>query len=76
MSDALRLIKQLAGLQEMEISAMETPADPSMLAGNIKQYAEDLYAIISGGRGNALQMIQQIENGLNALKQTYTSGPR
>ena len=77
MSDTLNLMRKLAGLNEMGEPAMEAPvANPSMIASNIKDSAEDLYAVISGGRGNPLQIIQQIENGVNILKQHYSAGPR
>ena len=73
MSDSLKLLKQLAGLYEMD---GPPPADPIGVAGNLKQSAEDLYAIIQGGRGNPMGVISQMENGLNALKQHFASAPK
>jgi hypothetical protein len=69
----LENIKRLAGLNEMD---GPPPADPIGVAGNLKQSAEDLYAIIQGGRGNPMGVISQMENGLNALKQHFASAPR
>jgi hypothetical protein len=78
MSDTLNLMRKLAGLSEMGEPTMEAPgADPIMVAGNIKQYAEDLHAVIQGGRApQILQLVQQIENGLNVIKQAYSGAPR
>jgi hypothetical protein len=67
--DTLEWMKKLAGLKESVME--EGDSDPIAVAGNIKQYAEDLYAMLQGGRGNPQQMIQQIENGLNIIKQSY-----
>jgi hypothetical protein len=68
-NDTLELMRKLAGLRESVME--EGGSDPIAIAGNIKQYVEDLYVILQGGRGNPLQMIQQIENGLNIIKQSY-----
>jgi len=66
-------MKKLAGLNEMD---RPPPANPSMVASNLKQSAEDLYAIIQGGRGNPMGVISQMENGLNALKQHFATGQK
>jgi hypothetical protein len=79
MSDTLNLMRKLAGLSEFEEPTMEAPgADPTMIAGNILKSAEDLHAVIQGGRApQILQLVQQIENGLNIIKQTYSgAAPR
>ena len=74
-NDTLEWMRKLAGLKE---SVMEAPEpSPIMVAGNIKQYAEDLHEVIQGGRApQILQLVQQIENGLNVIKQAYSGTPR
>jgi hypothetical protein len=72
MSDSLKLLKQLAGLNEME-------ADPGQAIGlisSLKTSMEHLESLVQGGRGNPMQVISQMETALAILKQHFGAGPR
>ena len=72
MSDSLKLLKQLAGLNEME----SDPGQSIMMVSSLKTSIEHLESIVNGGRGNPMQVIEQMENALNILKQHFASAPR
>jgi hypothetical protein len=72
MSDSLKLLKQLAGLNEME----SDPGQSIMMVSSLKTSIEHLESIVNGGRGNPMQVIEQMENALNILKQHFSSAPR
>jgi len=72
MSDSLKVLKQLAGLNEME----SDPGQSIMMVSSLKTSIEHLESIVNGGRGNPMQVIEQMENALNILKQHFSSAPR
>jgi len=72
MSDSLKVLKQLAGLNEMETD----PGQSIMMVSSLKTSIEHLESIVNGGRGNPMQVIEQMENALNILKQHFSSAPR
>jgi hypothetical protein len=72
MSDSLKLLKQLAGLNEME----SDPGQAIGLISSLKTSMEHLESMVNGGRGNPMQVISQMENALNILKQHFASAPR
>jgi hypothetical protein len=71
MSDSLQLLKQLAGLNE-EVD----PGQAIGLISSLKTSMEHLESLVQGGRGNPMQVISQMENALNILKQHFASGVR
>lgn len=73
MSDSLQLLKQLAGLNEMD---GPPPADPYSIAGNLVQNAEVLQNMLQGGKGNPIGVIETMENGLAALKRHFATAPK
>jgi hypothetical protein len=72
MSDSLKLLKQLAGLNEME----SDPGQSIMMVSSLKTSMEHLESMVNGGKGNPMQVIAQMENALNILKQHFSSAPR
>jgi len=72
MSDSLKLLKQLAGLNEMESDPMQA----LQMVSSLKTSIEHLESMVNGGRGNPMQVIDQMENALNILKQHFSSAPR
>jgi len=72
MSNDLDHIKKLAGLNEME----SDPGQSIMMVSSLKTSIEHLESIVNGGRGNPMQVIEQMENALNILKQHFSSAPR
>jgi len=72
MSNDLDHIKKLAGLNEME----SDPGQSIMMVSSLKTSMEHLESIVNGGRGNPMQVIEQMENALNILKQHFASAPR
>lgn len=72
MSDSLELIKQLAGLNEMESDPMQA----LQMVSSLKTSMEHLESLVQGGRGNPMQVIDQMENALNILKQHFASSQR
>jgi hypothetical protein len=72
MSDSLELMKRLAGLNEME----SDPGQSIMMVSSLKTSMEHLESIVNGGRGNPLQVIEQMENALNILKKHFSSPQR
>ena len=72
MSDSLKLLKQLAGLNEMESDQGQS----IMMVSSLKTSIEHLESMVNGGRGNPMQVIEQMENALNILKQHFSSAPR
>jgi hypothetical protein len=71
MSDSLQLLKQLAGLTE-EVDPMQA----LQMVSSLKTSMEHLESLVQGGRGNPMQVISQMENALNILKQHFASGVR
>jgi len=72
MSDSLKLLKQLAGLNEME----SDPGQSIMMVSSLKTSMEHLESMVNGCKGNPMQVIAQMENALNILKQHFSSAPR
>jgi hypothetical protein len=72
MKDSLEHIKHLAGLNEME----SDPGYSIMLISSLKTSIEHLESLVQGGRGNPMQVISQMENALDILKQHFDNGSR
>jgi hypothetical protein len=72
MSDSLKLMKRLAGLNEMESDPMQA----LQMVSSLKTSIEHLESLVQGGRGNPMQVISQMENALNILKQHFGAVPR
>ena len=72
MKDSLEHIRHLAGLNEME----SDPGHSIMLISSLKTSMEHLESLVQGGRGNPMQVISQMENALNILKQHFDNGSR
>jgi hypothetical protein len=72
MSDSLKLMKRLAGLNEME----SDPGQALQMVSSLKTSTEHLESLVQGGRGNPMQVISQMENALNVLKQHFGAVPR
>ena len=72
MSDSLELMKKLAGLNEMESDSGQA----IMMVSSLKTSMEHLESMVNGGKGNPMQVITQMENALNILKQHFSSAPR
>ena len=71
MNYSLQLLKQLAGLNE-EADSMQA----LQMVSSLKTSIEHLESLVQGGRGNPMQVISQMENALNILKQHFASGQR
>jgi hypothetical protein len=56
MRDPLQLIKQLAGLNEME----SDPGQALQMVSSLKTSTEHLESLVQGGRGNPMQVIDQM----------------
>jgi hypothetical protein len=52
------------------------PGQSIMMVSSLKTNMEHLEPIVNGGRGNPMQVIEQMENALNILKQHFSSAPR
>jgi hypothetical protein len=72
MKDSLEHIKHLAGLNEMESDSGQS----IMMLSSLKTSMEHLESIVNGGRGNPMQVISQMENALDILKQHFDNGSR
>jgi len=72
MKDSLEHIKHLAGLNEME----SDPGQALQMVSSLKTSTEHLESLVQGGRGNPMQVISQMENALNILKQHFAASPR
>ena len=71
MSDSIELMKKLAGLNEEA-----DPMQALQMVSSLKTSIEHLESLVQGGRGNPMQVISQMENALNILKQHFASGQR
>lgn len=71
MSDSLKLMKRLAGLNEEA-----DPMQALQMVSSLKTSIEHLESLAQGGRGNPMQVISQMENALNVLKQHFGAVPR
>ena len=71
MSDSIELMKKLAGLNEEA-----DPMQALQMVSSLKTSIEHLESLVQGGRGNPMQVISQMENALNILKQHFSSAPR
>jgi hypothetical protein len=52
------------------------PGHAIMMISSLKTSIEHLESLVQGGRGNPMQVISQMENALNILKQHFDNGSR
>lgn len=52
------------------------PMQALQMVSSLKTSMEHLESLVQGGRGNPMQVIDQMENALNILKQHFASSQR